>query len=106
MGKVVSKQVRDTYVCLAFHLRPPCQMSTTCACQVRVPPGLQEGRTEQERALRSKNALYSTGYLYFLNVSCSNFGCSVRVQFWGIDINIMFRMISRIQIKQVDKDDS
>ena len=51
---MASKQLRDTYLCLAFHVRSPRQVSTTYvtrACQVRVPPGLQEGLTGQERAL-------------------------------------------------------
>jgi hypothetical protein len=51
---VASKQLLDTYLCLAFHLRSPCQVSTnyvTRACQARAPPGLQEGLMVQKRAL-------------------------------------------------------
>jgi hypothetical protein len=36
-----------------------------------------------------------------LNVSCSNFGCSVKVQLGGL-----IQMNSRIQMKQVEKEDS
>jgi hypothetical protein len=46
--KVASKQLRDKYLCLTFHLRSQCQVSTTyvtLACQVRVTLGLQEGLT-------------------------------------------------------------
>jgi hypothetical protein len=62
---VASKQLRDTYLCLTFHLCSPCQcqVSTTYvtrACEVRVPRGLQEGLTGQERAL-----LHMVQYLSF-----------------------------------------
>ena len=49
------KSVSRTFsLCRAFHLRSPCQVSTTyvtCTCQVRVTSGSQEELTAQERAL-------------------------------------------------------
>jgi hypothetical protein len=60
--KVASKQLRDTYLCLTFHL---CSLVLVkCVCHVACK---RDSRTGTHSICR-------------LKVSCSNFGCSVRVQ--------------------------
>jgi hypothetical protein len=78
--KMASKQVQDTYLCLAFHLRSPCQVRVKwvqltwhvhikCLCRLAC-----------KRDSRGKNALYSTWYQYLsFKVSCGNFGGSLTV---------------------------
>jgi hypothetical protein len=100
--KVASKQLRDTYLCLAFHLRSPCQIHVKWVqlkWLVLVKCWAAWLARGTHRA-STRSTPHGTNTC-LLNVSCSNFGCSVKV--W---LGELIRMNSRIQMKQLEKEDS
>jgi hypothetical protein len=79
---VTSEQVRETYLCVTFHLRSPCQVRfkwVQLTWLVLVKYVRRLGCKRDSMGARTRCTAHGTS-TRVLKVSCSNFGGSVRVQ--------------------------